>query len=284
MQSAISNVLIVANSKNHKASTLIHDIKDYFKKKSIKVILHSLDEPFDENKIDKIDLAISLGGDGTLLYCARQVASKETPILAVNTGNFGFITEISCNEWKEAFEKFMQNQLDCSKRILIQIDVIRGSEIVHQIVGLNDAVITTNGIPHLINLKLFLSQSYVGRYKADGVIIATATGSTAYSMGAGGPIMHPEMEAFILNPICPFTLSNRPLIVPGNEMIEIEVEENKDYELVLSVDGANIFTLKARDRIVCKKAARKAFIIRSDKRNFYEVLRSKLKWSGEPNA
>ena len=136
----------------------------------------------------------------------------------------------------------------------------------------------------IITIKLFLSGSYVGRYRADGVIVATPTGSTAYSMGAGGPILNPEMEAFVLNPICPFTLSNRPLVVRGDEKIELEVERIERTEAVLTVDGQHACQLDIGDRIVFGKLPCKSQIIRSDKRNFYEVLRSKLNWAGEPHA
>ena len=135
----------------------------------------------------------------------------------------------------------------------------------------------------MIKLKIFFSEQYLGRYRADGVIIATPTGSTAYSMAAGGPILHPEMEAFILTPICAFTLSNRPIVVPASVVLRIEVESQK-AETVLTVDGQETFVLRQRDSIIVRKAEQKTLIIRTDRRGFYEVLRTKLNWAGEPNA
>jgi NAD+ kinase len=150
--------------------------------------------------------------------------------------------------------------------------------------GLNDAVISTLGISRMIRLKVFLSDTAVGRYRADGVIVATPTGSTAYSMAAGGPIVYPEMDAFILTPICPFTLSNRPTVVPASEILRIEVEDPQKTDVALTVDGQESLTLAPRDCVLIRRAAKKALIVRSDKRSFYEVMRTKLNWSGEPNA
>jgi NAD+ kinase len=150
--------------------------------------------------------------------------------------------------------------------------------------GLNDAVIGTQGISRLIDLRLLLAKTQAGRYRADGLIVATPTGSTAYSMGAGGPIVHPEMEALLLNPICPFSLSNRPLVVPANEDVEILVEESRRAEMILTVDGQRTFSLQPGDRVRYGIAASRCLIIRSDRRNFYEVLRAKLHWAGAPDA
>jgi NAD+ kinase len=136
----------------------------------------------------------------------------------------------------------------------------------------------------MIRLKIFLSDTYMGGYRADGVIVATPTGSTAYSMAAGGPILHPEMEAFILTPICPFTLSNRPTVVPATEILRVEVEEPQKVETVLTMDGQESFLLRPRDSIYVRRAPHKARIVHTDKRTFYEVLRTKLNWTGEPHA
>jgi NAD+ kinase len=136
----------------------------------------------------------------------------------------------------------------------------------------------------MIRLKIFLSDTYMGRYRADGVIVATPTGSTAYSMAAGGPILHPEMEAFILTPICPFTLSNRPTVVPASEVLRVEVEEPQKVETVLTIDGQETIPLLPRDCVTICRAPNKARIVHTDRRSFYEVLRTKLNWTGEPNA
>jgi NAD+ kinase len=231
-----------------------------------------------------VDLAISLGGDGTLLSCARMLAPREVPILAVNMGDFGFITEVSKSELSDTLEKVLQGTLGVSERLMLSVEVQRQGTPSASFLGLNEAVIGIKGISRMIRLKIFMSDTYMGRYRADGVIVATPTGSTAYSMAAGGPILHPEMEAFILTPICPFTLSNRPMVVPANEILRVEVEEPQKVEAVLTIDGQESFLLQPRDCVLIRRAPSKARIVHTDRRSFYEVLRTKLNWAGEPNA
>jgi NAD+ kinase len=213
-----------------------------------------------------------------------MLAARAIPILAVNMGDFGFITEISRNELIDAWSKFLDGRLGISERLMLAVSVRREGGEIASFLGLNDAVLSTKGISRMIRLKVYLSDMYVGRYRADGVIVATPTGSTAYSMAAGGPILHPEMEAFILTPICPFTLSNRPTVVPASESLRVEVEERQKAEIALTIDGQETFLLHPLDSVHVGRAPRKALIVRSDKRSFYEVLRTKLNWSGEPNA
>ena len=284
MSEIIRKISVIVNPLKDDARSILHEMESYFSAKGIELDVQSIDEELRAADLRGVELAISLGGDGTLLYCARACLLENIPILAVNLGKFGFITEITSTEWIQTYEKFVEGKLGISERIMISAKVIRNRETIAELVGLNDAVIGTVGVSRLIELNLFLARSYVGRYRADGVIVSTPTGSTAYSMGAGGPILHPEMEAFILNPICPFTLSNRPLVVPAEEDIELELERADRTEAVLTVDGQRPFHLNTGDRITFQALPQKSLIIRSDRRNFYEVLRSKLNWSGEPHA
>jgi NAD+ kinase len=230
------------------------------------------------------DLAITLGGDGTLLYGARCLAGLDVPILAVNLGDFGFITEISSSEWADVLSSYLAGRLGVSRRIMFDAQVQRGARVLQSFSGLNDAVVRAADYARIIALRVHLAGTYVARYRADGLIMATPTGSTAYSMSAGGPILHPEMEAFILNPICPFTLSDRPIVIPAAEECVLEVQKVQRAEIVLVVDGQPVFDLEPEDRVVFNRSQKRTLIIQSDKRNFYEVLRSKLNWAGEPNA
>ena len=233
------------------------------------------------------DLAITLGGDGTLLYGARTLAAASgpgVPILAVNLGDFGFITEIGRQEWKRALDEYLAGRLGVSRRIMFEVEVYRDGRPLCCYSGLNDAVIRSMDFSRIIRLRIHLAATAVARYRADGVILATPTGSTAYSLSAGGPILHPEMEAFILTPICPFTLSNRPMVVPAREVLEVEVEERQRAGIVLVIDGQENVPLQPKDRVLFRKSDRTTLIILSDQRNFYEVLASKLNWAGEPSA
>jgi NAD+ kinase len=280
----IRTVLTVINSRKDDVRGVVRSIEEFARSRNIAVV--SLDFPVngDREKIAQADLAISLGGDGTLLSCARMLADRAVPILAVNMGEFGFITEVSKSELIETWEKYLAGTLGVSERIMLSVDVHRHGGRIASFLGLNEAVIGIRGISRMIRLKVFLNDTYMARYRADGVIVATPTGSTAYSMAAGGPILHPEMEAFILTPICPFTLSNRPTVVPASEVLRVEVEEPQKVETVLTIDGQETFPLLPRDTVTLCKAPHPARIVHTDRRTFYEVLRTKLNWTGEPNA
>jgi NAD+ kinase len=202
----------------------------------------------------------------------------------VNLGDFGFITEISSSEWLDALTSYLDGRLSVSRRIMFDAQLRRGEKTLQTFSGLNDAVVRAGDFARIIALRVHLANTYVARYRADGLIVATPTGSTAYSMSAGGPILHPEMDAFILNPICPFTLSNRPIVIPGDEICSLEVEEVQRTEIVLVIDGQESCKLEPKDRVIFSRSDKRTLIIQSNKRNFYEVLRSKLNWAGEPNA
>lgn len=284
MNRNINSVLVIANLDKVNAENLVGQIERYLEDRKIDVTLFTYrGEPGDHPDKD-FDLAIILGGDGTILYGSRILSKRGIPILAVNLGNFGFITEISQDEWIEAFEKYSNDELDVGQRIILEVQLFRDDRLKADFKGLNDAVISAAGISKIVNLNLALSSTQVGRYRADGIIISTPTGSTAYSAAAGGPILHPEMEAIIINPICPFTLSHRPLVIRSNETVKIEVEKVQRTEIMLTVDGQSDVPVLPGDKVIIRKAGEKALIIRSDRRSFYDVLRSKLNWSGGPHA
>jgi NAD+ kinase len=280
----IHRVIIFVNSLKEEAVALRRQVEQYLRRLSIATETIPVDErkfpPIPENT----DLAITLGGDGTLLYGAHCLAGCNVPILAVNLGDFGFITEISSSEWADVLTNYLEGRLGVSRRVMFDARLRRADRTLQSFSGLNDAVVRAGDFARIIALRVHLSNTYVARYRADGLIVATPTGSTAYSMSAGGPILHPEMDAFILNPICPFTLSNRPIVMPGEETCILEVEADQRTKIVLVIDGQEVCELEPRDRVVFSKSAKHTFIIQSDKRNFYEVLRSKLNWAGEPNA
>jgi NAD+ kinase len=280
MEHSIRKVLIIANLHKKEAALLMDEIAAYLTEEGIEAVSFGFCGKPDPIDVDDIDFAFSLGGDGTVLYASRLLESRGVPILAVNLGNFGFLTEISRGEWKSAFESYRRASLGISRRVMLKVIVERNGRRVQSFTGLNDAVISANGISKIVELGLLLNRTDLGRYRADGIIIATPTGSTAYSVAAGGPILDPEMEAIIINPICPFTLSNRPIVVSGSDLVQILVRENQRAEVILSIDGQEVFPLLPGDIVLLEKSHSKALLVRSDRRNFYEVLRSKLNWSG----
>lgn len=284
MPRQIRSVLIIANTGKPGARELAEEIIDVLRRRGISTGTFYYEGVAEEvPEKDGHDLAITLGGDGTVLFASRVLAGHSTPILPVNLGDFGFISEVGHDEWFPAFESFVAGEIDAGPRLVLEVCVIRDGRELCSFRGLNDAVVSSEGISRMVRLDVRLTEQPIGRYRADGVIVATPTGSTAYSAAAGGPILHPEMSAMILNPICPFTLSHRPIVLPEDEEIVITVDPNQRSSVALTVDGQSLTSLSPGDVVRVVASDRRANIIRSDRRTFYEVLRNKLRWSGEPN-
>lgn len=280
---AISAVTILVNSHRAESASFLREVEQQLRDDGIRFRTVRYDAEPPVEPADG-DLIVSLGGDGTLLGAARMAAPSGIPILGVNLGDLGFLTEITQQEWRPAFEAFREGRLGISERIMLAASVVRnGRELVSRI-GLNDAVISASSVAKIIRLEVNLPPSYLGRYRADGLIVATPTGSTAHCLSAGGPILHPEMSCLTINPICPFSLSNRPLVIPDDQLIEVVVEREQRSAVSLTVDGRTVAGLEPGDVVAVRKARERTRLVRSVSRNFYEVLRSKLRWSGEPNA
>ncbi len=284
MKRTVDNVMIIANCSKPGAEELVGVISSYLSRQRIAVSTLRLCGRTDPPPIPDADMVFSLGGDGTVLFCTRMLRDRAIPILPVNLGTFGFITEVSVDEWKDSFEQYLSGSLDISHRLMIRVTVTRDGRQVFRNRGLNEMVVKASGISNIVNLQLHLNQTLLGKFRADGIIVSTPTGSTAYSMAAGGPILDSEMDALIVTPVCPFTLSNRPLVVSGEDVIHIEVSEHQRTDVNLSLDGQDNLPLKEGDIITVERSRNRALLILSNKRNFYEVIRSKLNWSGERNA
>ena len=284
----IRRVFVLLN-RARASARIIAEVRGFFRRRQVEVVEAevggSAGGPVAQpDRIDLIDLAVSLGGDGTLLGCARLLAGSDIPILPVNLGTVGFITEIPVGEWQQAYDAYAAGSLGISTRVMVRAEVLRSGNRVACIDGLNDAVIAAHGRSKIVRLRVHLAGTWVANYRADGMVFATPTGSTAYSMAAGGPIVHPEMDAFVITPICPFTLANRPLLVPAAEPVRVEIEMNQRTEITLAVDGVDVEALQPGDQIDFSRSVHQTHIVRSGKRNFYQVLRSKLDWAGEPRA
>lgn len=279
-----SLVVILANGSKEDSKRVSEDIKSYLtqRKYRVKVIFSDVEEKPLELPEETI-LLITLGGDGTVLYAARSVHELGIPILPVNLGTFGYITEVGIDEWQETLDSYLSGADILSRRLMLRVAVYRDGRKVFSSLSLNEAVITSSGIAKVVNLALLLDQTKVGTFRADGIIIATPTGSTGYSLAAGGPILDSEMSAIIITPVCPFTLSNRPLVTSG-KTIKVIVNEHQRTDLVLTVDGQQLFKLEEKDEVVVEKSRNKMLLIHSTKRNFTEVVRDKLNWSGEKHA
>jgi NAD+ kinase len=223
------------------------------------------------------DLVIVMGGDGTLLAAARSVAKDKIPILAVNLGSLGFLTEVPVSELYATFEAVEQDKVTRETRSTLQCCVMRKGQCVEEYLALNDAVLTKGSIARMTEVDVSVDGQFVVNLKADGVIISTPTGSTAYSLAAGGPILEPSVEALIVTPVSPHSLTQRPLVVRDSAEISLTVLGAPD-EVFLTVDGQVGMPVLEGDKIVCKKSAHQVQLLRLSKRTFFEVLRTKLKW------
>ncbi|OPY71213.1 MAG: putative inorganic polyphosphate/ATP-NAD kinase [Syntrophorhabdus sp. PtaU1.Bin050] len=222
-------------------------------------------------------LIIVLGGDGTLLSVARQLKGKDVPILAVNLGGLGFLTEISPEELPEMLEKVLRGDFTISKRIMLDVTVKRGSDRIFEFTVLNDAVITKDALARIIDIETYVNDEYLTTYKADGLIVSTATGSTGYSLAAGGPILHPSMKNIIVTPICPHMLTNRPIILSEDVTIKARLQA-KDERVVLTLDGQIGFPLEFGDEVTARESSHVVSLIKSSSKGYFEILRTKLKW------
>lgn len=280
----LKNVLIVVNTRKWDALRLEKEIAEYLGEKGINSVIVMLPEFNGELNGEKFDLAITLGGDGTVLCTMRLLHGKDIPLLAINLGTVGFITEVAKEEWRDALEKYMAGNLRISHRVLLDVAVYRKESCLLSTIGVNEAVINSEGIARIVNLGVSFSDTDLGNVYGDGIIISTPTGSTAYSMAAGGPIMNPEMQALIFTPVCPFSLSNRPLVTTGDEIITIRVHGKQRARLLLTIDGQETFELLPGDELKFKQHSNMSSLILSDKRSFFDVVRTKFRWTGGPRA
>lgn len=230
---------------------------------------------------EKADLAIVLGGDGTILNAARQVSPFGVPILGINFGNLGFLAELEKDHLEPYFEKIFSDQYKIEYRMMIEGKLIRDNKVLDSFCALNDIEITRGAFSRIIKLKIFVDQNFVDVYSADGVIVSTPTGSTAYSLSAGGPIIDPDMNSIVITPICPHTLQFRSIVVPETKEVSIEVTDTYLCDAAITVDGQQGYQLQPNDNIVIKKAPYYAKLLKVKNRNFYEVLRKKLTERGK---
>ncbi|MDR0562037.1 MAG: NAD(+)/NADH kinase [Spirochaetaceae bacterium] len=280
----LQRALLFINLHKVNAQILAEEIGKSLKRKQIETFSCDFTRSLDFYAQGPFDIAFSLGGDGTVLYAARSMAPLGVPILPVNLGTLGFIASVPPDEWALAFNYWIEGSIGISRRLMLEITVERDGRTAANHYCLNDAVISASGIAKIIRLHVESENMRLGKYRSDGLIVATPTGSTAYSVSAGGPILDPEMEAFIINPICPFTLSNRPIVVPVQEVLEVEVEPEQRSGVLLTLDGQVTEPLEPRDRVYIKRAPFDARLIASDRNVFYRALRTKLSWSGGPDA
>lgn len=268
----------------------ISELISFLEKKKKKVLFDSNIAPIFSNGeglkktelLKECDMVICLGGDGTLLKTARRLDRRKVLILGVNMGNLGFLTESKPDKIFDSLNRIFKGNYVIDRRSLLRVTVYRQKKKINTFLALNDAVINQGTFARLIKLKLEVNQRKMMAFQADGVIIATPTGSTAHSLSAGGPIIHPQIEGMVVTPLCPASMTVRPIIVPHNRQLTISLENTRrDGEIGLTIDGQETFPLEYGDEIKIRKSSRFFHLVRLHGKGYYKMLREKLHWGGE---
>ncbi len=236
-----------------------------------------------EQLFGQAECVIVFGGDGTMLWTARKVAKAGTPLVGINMGHLGFLTEIDVPEALADLDRILDGQYHVEERMMLEASVYRDGSLVENSVGLNDAVISKGTIARLIHLETHVDDYFVNIYHGDGLIIASPTGSTAYSLSAGGPLVSPDHDLLLLTPICPHSLWARPVVIAPDSEIKVALLSDGGA-VTLTMDGQYVFSLRRHDEIFIRRAPQKAKFLRITGRNFFEVLRKKMSQEGDRNS
>lgn len=280
--------LVIVNEFKRNASELAAEICSFLKENSVSSDIYSYDgSSLDSSKSVPVfkgyDFTVTLGGDGTVLSACRGCAPLGIPVFPINLGEFGFLAVVSPSSWKKDLLSYIEGKAFTGRRSLVRSEVIRDGKTVFDVCGMNDAVISSPGSSRLVNLDVAYNHALLGPFKANGIIVSTPTGSTAYSAAAGGPILDPSLDGLVLTPVSSFSLSARPLVFSAKGEIAITVKASR-VDVGLSIDGQVNFDLQENDVIILGIPDYKASIICSTQEKFYAALQSKLNWSGGPRA
>jgi len=282
----IKRVGITSKPKKAEVWEVVPSLIQWFRDRQIEVFvdketaatLDGREKSLTRNEMSgQVDLIVVLGGDGTLLATARALNRKPVPLLAVNLGGLGFLTVITREELFATLELVLAGNLSTERRVQIEAEIVRADEVIASYLALNDAVLNKGAIARVLDFDVWIDNKFISTYKSDGLIVSTPTGSTAYSLAAGGPVIIPSVAAFIVTPICAHTLTNRPIVLPDSATIEVAVKSQRE-SVYLTVDGQVGIALRSDDTVRIKKAASHVELIQSPHKSYFEILRQKLKW------
>ena len=275
---------IICKSGKPEPPEILKDVLPWLRQKGYEVFLDIETaailkiEGFPRSQIPSLaDLIIVLGGDGTMISVSRLVAEKGIPILGVNIGGLGFLTAVQKEELYETMEKVFAGKCSVEERIMLNACVHRHGECIAQYLVMNDVVVNKGALARIVDLETYINHTYIATFKSDGLIISTPTGSTAYALSAGGPILYPTLNSIILAPICPHTLTNRPIVMPDTITVEIVLKSSTE-DVFLTLDGQVGFSLRQEDVVEIKKSEHKTKLFIPCERDYFQILRTKLKW------
>jgi NAD+ kinase len=288
--SEIKCVGVVVKPHHAEAWATACELSAWLRKRGIRIVGESFQETKEADfatceiqtiEVDKFhaeaDLIVVLGGDGTMISTARLVGDREIPVLGINYGSLGYLTEFRIEEMSGALESVLAGDYAIDRRVMLDVEHTRADEKIGGGRVLNDVVINKSALARIIEIEVRLDDFFVNSFRADGLIISTPTGSTAYNLSAGGPIVFPSMNAVVLTPICPFTLTNRPIVVPDEAEIKLRLKQENEG-VVLTLDGQVGFQMHSEDIISIRKSRTTFNLVQPPNRNYFDVLRDKLKW------
>jgi NAD+ kinase len=265
------NVIIFTKPRQAQVARVAAELIEWFSARKVRASIAPLDAA-------KADIAVIVGGDGTLLAAARQLGDRQVPILAINYGGLGFLTEVTMEEMYPALERVLAGDFAVEERMMIDVAFARGHRHIATHRALNDIVINRGTLSRLVELEARVNGDGVSLFRSDGLIVATPTGSTAYNLSAGGPIIFPTMSAMVLTPICSHTLTNRPIVLSSDVRIEITLQSSQEEEVYTTVDGQVGLKMQPGDLLTIVKSKVAVKLIAPADRNYFDVLRGKLKW------
>ncbi len=280
----IKSIGLIANTSKSKALTVMNQVCNYFddkeqsyilETKSAQLLNQDVNSMLYQDLAEVVDVVIVFGGDGTFLKAARTFADSSMSILGINLGQLGFLTDVEVEQLEGALDKLLAGKYEIEERIILEGTVIRKKKIVNRVIAINDLVINKGSFSRIIKLETKIDGEYIATYPADGLIIACPTGSTAYSLSAGGPIVNPKMKSLIVTPICPHSLNSRSIVTADEEEIEVRIDADHN-EIMLTVDGQDSFPVLAQDIIKINKSNLLTKMIKLEGYNFYKILRNRL--------
>jgi len=275
---------IFSKSTGPRVSGCVAALESFLAEKQLKTVLFN--EPDDTDNLNisgQLDLAVVIGGDGTMLRVSRLLAPHGIPVVGINLGRLGFLTDIAANDMAVDMQQILDGEFFIQERTMLSCMINNNDALIDKASALNDVVIGRGRIGRLIEFEIRVDGQLVTRTRGDGLIVSTPTGSTAYALAADGPIVHPGLDAIVLVPICPHTLSHRPLVINGDSQIEIRLIDLDQAEVFVSVDGYIEYTIKNQEQITINRSQTSVKLVHLNNYNYYDALRSKLGWSGSLN-
>ncbi len=275
---------LIANINKDKTVNVMNQVCNYLERRGNEYIIEEVSSRLLTREVNSkpysllaefVDIIIVFGGDGTFLKAARTFVNTKVPILGINLGNLGFLTDVRVSHLEEGLEKLLREDYEIEERMVLEGRVIRNGEVISKVIAINDLVVTKGTFSRIIKLKTFITDQYLATYPGDGLIIACPTGSTAYSLSAGGPIVNPKLGSLIVTPICPHTLHSRSIITMADEEIRIEVDADHN-DIMLTVDGQDSLSILSGDIIKINKSDLVTRMIKLEGYNFYDILRNRL--------